>query len=156
MDIYVIFMILLVLATVVGPIAMMRPNPTQRRHERLRRYAREVGLSVKLLPPPALATDTAAPVSVPVYSLALQTQQTRWTLMRAPYTHESHLGDWWQFVGAKPTAAVQERIKSVLDKLPKGVSGLRSGGQQVAIFWREAGEEEDIDQLLQCLRQLGS
>tara|TARA_R110000850_G_scaffold31135_25_gene85981 strand:- start:4837 stop:5307 length:471 start_codon:yes stop_codon:yes gene_type:complete len=152
----VIILIVLVAAMVVGPVAMMQPNRGQRRRERLRQYAREVGISVRLLPPPRLPTDTAAPSAMPVYSLIADTLQPAWSLMRAPYAHESHVQGWWQFLGPKPTEARRQQIEAVLDELPEGVVGLRSGARQLDIFWRENGDEQDIDQLLVCLQKLAA
>ena len=155
MNAIVIILIIFVVAMVVGPVAMMQPTRGQRRREKMRGYAREAGLSVRLLPPPPLATDTDAPAAMPVYSLVAEVRQaSSWTLMRTRYAREGHLGGWWQFVGAKPPEATQRHIEGALDMLPEGVIGLRVGGRQLDIFWRESGDEQDIDQLLKCLRYL--
>ncbi|WP_157471673.1 hypothetical protein [Gilvimarinus agarilyticus] len=149
-----IILIVLVVAMVVGPVAMMQPNSGQRRREHLRQYARESGLTVRLLPPPQQATDSAAPSAMPVYSLVTGTTQPSWSLMRTSYEHESHVQGWWQFLGSKPTDLHRTNIEAVLEELPDGVVGLRSGARQVDIFWRENGEEQAIDQLLSCLKKL--
>ncbi|WP_049721951.1 hypothetical protein [Gilvimarinus polysaccharolyticus] len=147
----VIIVIVLVVAMIVGPVTMMQPSQSQRRREKLRRYAREAGLSVRLLPPPQLATDTQAPAALPVYSKVVDAHHLSWTLMRARYAHESHLRQWWQFVGAKPPEPVQRQIENALDMLPSGVVGLRAGGRQLDIFWQEQGDEHDLEQLLKCM-----
>ncbi|BFM20439.1 hypothetical protein [Gilvimarinus japonicus] len=155
MNMYAIIIIVLVVAMVVGPVAMIQPNRGQRRREQLRGYAQRKGLSVRILPPPQLPTDAQAPGAMPVYSLVSDTPQTtRWTLMRARYAHEGHLASWWLFVGQKPPEPLQRHIEGVLEMLPKGVIGLRATGRQLDIFWGETGGEQEVDQLLKCLHYL--
>lgn len=156
MNVYAVIIILLVVAMIVGPVSMMQPSRSQRRREQLRGRAREMGLKVSLQPPPRLATDTEAPAAMPVYSLITCSAQPCWSLRRTEYAHESHLNEWWQFVGAIPPEPVPSRIKRILSDLPPGVLALRMGSRQLEAFWRESGDEHAITQLLECLRELSN
>jgi hypothetical protein len=156
MNVYAVIVILLVIAMVVGPVSMMQPNRSQRRREQLRRRAREMGLTVSLLPPPPLATDTEPPAAMPVYSLITSSAQPCWSVRRTEYAHESHLNQWWQFVGATPPEPLLSRIQNTLKDLPSGVLALRMSSRQIEAFWRESGDEQAVAQLLECLRELSA
>ncbi|MDO6747291.1 hypothetical protein [Gilvimarinus sp. 1_MG-2023] len=153
MNIVVVIILVLVAAMVIGPVAMLRPSPGQKRRDNLRARARQNGLSVNLRLPPRASTDLEAPSHTPVYSL-ISKGHCNWFLLRTRYAHQAHLNDWWQFVANKPSTAVETFLVQNLDRLPKGVIGVGSQGSELVVFWREIGELEAVDTIGEFLQQL--
>lgn len=154
MNIIVVIVIVLVVAMVIGPVAMLRPSPAQKRRDALRARARQLGLSVHLRVPPATATASESAGHMPAYCLHSKSHAA-WQLLRTDYAHDLHLAQWWQFAGAKPAPAVQDFLVNELEHLPKGVVAITANYREVAVFWREWGEVENVDAIAQFLRQLG-
>lgn len=153
MSAVVVIVVLLVVAMIVGPLAMMRPTPAQKRRDSLRLAARELGLGVGFKRLPARATDTAEPESVPVYSLQVK-GGSHWLLVRSDYAHEMHLLQWWQPVGAPAPEAVTAYLREFLPKLPSDVAALGGQSSQLQVFWKERGDAEVVASIAEFLRGL--
>lgn len=153
MNTMAVIILVLVAAMIIGPVAMLRLSPGQKRRDLLRARARAQGLSVSLRIPPQRPTDTEPAGHMPAYSLVCKGADN-WFLVRTSYAHPLHLNDWWQFVANKPEQKVQAFLAGALQMLPEGVVGVGSQGGELVVFWRESGQEAAVDQISRFLHQL--
>lgn len=90
---------------------------------------------------------------MPAYSLVCK-GAGHWFLVRTSYAHPLHLNDWWQFKANKPDQKVQAFLAEALARLPEGVVGVGSQGDELVVFWRESGEVAAVDEVSRFLHQL--
>ncbi|MDO3386397.1 hypothetical protein QWI17_11160 [Gilvimarinus sp. SDUM040013] len=153
MNYIVVIILLLVVAMVVGPVAMLRPSPAQKKRDALRLRARQLGVAVHLRLPPSAATATEKASHMAAYCIHHKGVGC-WQLVRASFAHEIHLNEWWQFQAAKPGQAVRNFLSQTIDELPRGVVAVTAQGQEVAVYWKEWGEAGNVDQLTGFLQKL--
>ncbi len=148
---WVVLTLIGVVAMVVGPVAMLRLNPAERRQEALRQAARERGLQVRLQPQ---KLEGEATVALPTYLLPAPGEDF-WRLTRARYQHDLHLQGWWQWAeGQRPPQSVQSWLETILARLPASVEVVGSGVTGVYVCWRERGGLEALEQIHICLRYI--
>src|SRR5690606_41858428 len=151
-----ILLLIGIVAMVVGPIMMLQPNAGQRRQEKLRSRATQLGLRVKIVSLPKQPTDSDLPAAIPMYCLPHELRVVNlwpWLLLRGAYAHESNFFEQWVWHGA-PNASVAEQqwLRQHLASLPRSVAAIGSGPEGVCIYWAEAGGEPVLEGLAELLR----
>lgn len=158
MNFWFIGLLIMAVALILGPIAMLRPNPAQKRKEQLRLQASSQGIRFSMRRLPVLKTDMEVPPTVPVYFLpppaAIQSNDD-WILMRTGYEHEGNFYREWEWQGlARPSTAICTSLLQVLPDVPASVPAIAQGKSGTCIFWRETGGELELAKLINLLRTL--
>jgi hypothetical protein len=158
MNFWFYVLLIFIVALVLGPIAMLRPKPGQKRKEQLRLRAAGLGVRFGMRRLPALKTDMEAPALMSVYFLpppvALQSAPD-WVLMRTGYEHEGNFYKEWDWQGpVRPPHTIKDKLALLLPGLPCSVPALIQGKSGTCIFWREAEGEETLMELIGVLRDL--
>lgn len=148
-----IIIIVLVAAMVIGPVAMMRPSPAQKRREAIRAYAFKQGLGVSVRRPPQIPTDLEQPSLLPAYTIKLKGGES-WSLRRAPFSHESHLAQYWHPVQGRASHATEAFLASRLPELSPRVAAVTSATGELAVIWHESYDTDDVDRLRYFLMAL--
>lgn len=151
-----IFLLIGIVAMVVGPLMMLQPSSGQRRQEKLRTRANQLGLRVKIVSLPKQATDSQLPSAIPMYCLPHELQLPNllpWLLLRGAYAHESNFFEQWVWHGeSKASAAEQQWLRQHLASLPRSVAALGSSPEGICVYWAEAGGEPVLEGLAELLR----
>lgn len=150
---FVVILIILVLAMMIGPVLMMKPSPRDRRIAQLRAHATNMGLRVSLQ---RLEQDTFA-----VYELPWAREDNTklvgvdWMLERRTYAHEIHFADWWQWRGqGRPPAAVLPLLQTKMTVLPEGVPAVEATRLGLRCYWSETGGEQRLVELADWLKSV--
>ncbi|UTF60947.1 hypothetical protein [Gilvimarinus sp. DA14] len=146
MNTITIIIMLLVAAMVIGPVAMMRPSPAQKKREAIRAYAFKQGLGVSVRRVPRIATDLEEPPLLPTYSVKVKNGEA-WALRRAPFSHESHLAQYWHFTQGRAASATEDFLCAYLPTLSKRVAAVTSASGELSVAWHESFAEADVDSL---------
>lgn len=158
MNIWFFVILILVISLILGPIAMLRPNPAQKRKEALRQYAADKGLRFTLRKLPKLKTDMEEPDVSPVYYLAPTPQMQAlptWILVRTHYEHEGNFYREWDWHGEhRPTGLVNEKLRIYLPELPGSVAAIAQGDAGTSALWNERGSKDVVDLLARMLNDL--
>lgn len=144
-----IFLLIGIVAMVVGPIMMLQPSASQRRQENLRTRAAHLGLRVKIVSLPQQITESEQPAAIPVYCLPHDPpgkSHSQWLLLRGAFAHEAHFFESWQWHGsAEATPLEQAWLRKNLASLPGSVAALECGQQGICVYWTEAGGEKVLE-----------
>ncbi len=157
MSIGLVIVAIVVVALVVGPVMMMRPNPAQKHKENMRSLARARGVHFSIRNIPQQADEQEKPAAVPVYFFPPEKSQLSpsWMLVRTNYEHEINLLGWWAWRGdARATAAELAVLKAELKVLPESVRAVSSGNGGICVYWEEKGGEPVLQQILGLLESL--
>lgn len=157
MNIWFLLILIVTFAIVLGPIAMLRPSPEQKRKEQMRMYASKQGVRFGLRKLPALKTDMDQPLAIPVYYLppAKNQEVPEWILMRTSYAHESNFYLEWDWQTAvRPSVATCDLLKCYLPQLPVSVPVISHGNLGVCVFWQEKEGVETLNLLIEMLSRL--
>ncbi len=154
MNIWMVLLTIAAVALLVGPVAMMQPSPRQRRLEKLRLGARELGLNMRLEKLHAVKNINKSVEVLPHYILPARKQQP-WQLLRSTYEHESHVAGWWEYLDEKrPAEDVLEKLAVMLEALPNTVKSVTCTTEGFGFFWTEQGDLDDLTQLFDLLKTL--
>lgn len=151
-NLLLIFLIIGVVAMVVGPIMMMQPNAVQRRQETLRTRAMTLGLRVKM--GSLLQSVHAARETLPIYWLPLLdgNGQRQWLLIREAYSHESHFLDYWSWYDKqKASEAEQHWLRENLPYLPDSIKAIAADPQGINVYWSEMEGERGLESIAHFL-----
>ena len=157
MSIALIVILIVTASLILGPLAMMRPDPVQKNKENLRMLARASGVHYSIRNLPKQADEQDAPEPSPVYfAPPSETQNTAsWMLVRTGYEHEIHFLGWWAWQGeARATDAELAVLKEHLQDLPDSVRAINAGGKGVCVYWGEKGGEPVLQQILNLIGAL--
>lgn len=148
---FVIFLLFLVFAMMVGPILLMQPSRRDRRIAALRAKAGDLGITVSL--------QSVESRLEPVYEWRWpRIEKTKrvgveWVLERQSYSHGIHFADWWQWEGPRrPPEAVLPILEERLALLPPSVSKVEATPLGLRCHWPEKGGEPVLQQLTEWLR----
>jgi hypothetical protein len=148
---------LLSMALVVGPMMMLRPDPSQKNKERMRAiaYAKGIRFSIKKLPQQASELEPPAPIAVYFFAPSNRCGDTDWLLIRSSYEHDIHfLGTWeWQKQW-RATPEEQRILAEYLPQLPESVRAVSSGSQGVCVYWPEKGGDVVLELVIALLEEL--
>jgi len=157
-NIWLVVILVVVVALIVGPVMMLKPNPAQQKKEQLRLRAHHSGLRFAMRALPKLKTDMDAPTPMPVYYLppkVLPEDLRDWMLLRTAYAHEGNFYQEWDWHGSdRPDPSTQQSLKDFLPQLPAGVKAIAAGHQGVSVYWDEKNGEEVFPVLLELLTSL--
>jgi hypothetical protein len=157
MNLWLVIIMLLSAALVVGPMMMMRPDPIQKNKERMRAiaYAKGIRFSIKKLPQQASELEPPAPVPVYFFAPTKTCGDTDWVLLRTTYEHEAHfLGHWaWQKQW-RANPEEQRILAEYLPQLPESVRAVSSGSQGVCAYWSEKGGDVVLELVIDLLEAL--
>lgn len=158
MNIWFFIIVIVAFAMVIGPIAMLRPSPTQKRKEQLRLHAASHGLRFSMRRLPALKTDMDQAVAMPAYYLPPKAKpgvNPEWILMRTSYAHEGNFYQEWDWQSdQRPIGSVVELLKKYLPKLPLSVLAITNENLGTCAFWSEKEGIETLDMLIEMLNKL--
>lgn len=157
MSIALIVILIVTVSLILGPLAMMRPDPVQKNKENLRMLARASGVHYSIRNLPKQADEQNAPEPSPVYfAPPSETQNTpSWMLVRTGYEHEMHFLGWWAWQGeTRATDAELAVLKDHLQALPDSVRAISAGGKGVCVYWSEKGGEPVLQQILNLIGAL--
>ena len=157
MNMWLIGILIVVGALILGPIMMLKPNAAQRGREALRTRALKMGLRVSLTSLPRQATAVADPDIISMYCLPLAKTgiEEEWLLLRTTYAHGAHFMDHWQWHGVnRASAAEQASLQHVLPQLPDSVAAVGDGPKGLCLYWTEEGGIDQLEQLLPLMQQL--
>lgn len=156
MNLTLILIIIVTLALIIGPVAMLYPKPEQRRRDQLRLKAREAGLRFTLRKLPPLKTDMEPPRAMTCYYLPPLQQNPspeHWTLMRTAYVHEGNFYRDWDWVGDyRPAPRIVALLRQQVPSLPESVAALDYGSGGIAVFWTEKEGIDLLDHLVSLLK----
>jgi hypothetical protein len=148
---FIVFLLFLVFAMMVGPILLVQPSHRDRRIAALRAKAVELGLKVTL--------QSLERGLTPVYERRWPSLEkskrtnVEWVLERQTYTHGIHFADWWQWLGqGRPPAAVLPILEERLAELPESVSDVEATPLGLRCYWSEKGGEPVLLQLAEWLK----
>lgn len=158
MNIWFLVILIFAIALIIGPIAMMRPKPAQRRKEALRMHAAKHGVRFGMRSPPKLKTAMEEPSPSPVYYLAptaaLQSQPN-WMLVRTDYEHEGNFYNTWDWHGSqRPGPSIIALLRDWLPRLPTSVTVISQGDAGTYVYWSEKEGIELLDTLIKLIREL--
>ncbi|PUA29833.1 MAG: hypothetical protein B0W54_04565 [Cellvibrio sp. 79] len=158
MNIWFFIILILAISLILGPIAMLKPKPAQKRKEALRHYAQGKGLRFTLRKLPKLKTDIEEPGVCPVYYLAPTAQMQglpTWVLVRTQYEHDGNFYREWDWYNEhRPGQAVSEKLRDYLPQLPDSVNVITQGEAGTSVFWSEKEDEGMVDLIVQMLGDL--
>ena len=157
MSIALIVILIVTASLILGPLAMMRPDPVQKNKENLRMLARASRVHYSIRNLPKQADEQDAPEPSPVYfAPPSETQNTAsWMLVRTGYEHEIHFLGWWAWQGeVRATDAELAVLKEHLQALPDSVRAINAGGKGVCVYWGEKGGEAALQQILNLISAL--
>lgn len=153
---FVIFLLFLVFAMMVGPILLVQPSRRDRRIAALRAKAADLGLKVSM----QSLERGVTPVYERRWPSLEKSKRTNveWTLERQTYSHGIHFADWWQWLGqGRPPSAALPVLEGRLAKLPESVSNVESTPLGLRCYWSEQGGESvllDLAEWLQVTTEL--
>jgi hypothetical protein len=154
MSIALIVILIVTVSLILGPLAMMRPDPVQKNKEKLRMLARASGVHYSIRILPKQADEQAVPEPSPVYfAPPSETQNTAsWMLVRTSYEHEIHFLGWWAWQGeARASATELAVLTDSLQDLPDSVRAISAGGKGASVYWSEKGGEPVLQQILSLI-----
>lgn len=157
MSIALIVILIVTASLILGPLAMMRPDPVQKNKENLRMLARASGVHYSIRNLPKQADEQEAPEPSPVYfAPPSETQNTAsWMLVRTSYEHEINFLGWWAWQSeTRATDAELAVLKDHLQALPDSVRAISAGGKGVCVYWGEKGGEPALQQILNLIGAL--
>lgn len=138
----------------------MRPNPDQKRKERIRMAARSMGLSFRITRLPKLPTETTEGETISCYFIEpnpSQLLQPEWTLRRTDYPHESNFYAEWDWSSSvRPSPAVQEYLRGLMISLPRDLKAIGAGPSGTSVYWQEKGDEAVLADILDMLRRISA
>ncbi len=154
MSIWVIAIIVVTIAMVVGPVAMLQPSKRDRRLTELRQVAAQKGIRVRL----ASLQLASGKQDLAVYSLSLPTSDTpydEWLLIHQSFTHEMHFSGQWDWDSSKPPAPsrMHEGLQQYIQQADSHIVGIEVTQHSVGVYWSEKGVSVDhIESLLQQVK----
>jgi len=163
--------IVMILGFVVGPIMWVIPTKRDKRIAKLRNYAAQAGVRVRLVARsslPGISEAEGSPVNLVRYSinwdpegddaetvLSCKIENSPWRLQVGKIEHESHFSGQWEW--AKDLVADQKWhifLRETLNTLPRGVLVIENTPYDLAIFWQEKGSNSEVDRLVEILKTL--
>jgi type II secretory pathway pseudopilin PulG len=154
MSLWVIVIIVVTIAMVVGPVAMLQPSKRDRRLTELRQAAAQKGIRVRL----ASLQLASGKQNLAVYSVSLPTSDTpyhEWLLIHQSFVHEMHFSGQWDWDNAQSPAPshMHAGLQQYIQQLDQHIVGIEVTQHSVGVYWSERGATiEHIESLLQQVK----
>jgi hypothetical protein len=131
--------IILIIAVALAPLSHFVPSKTQRKAARLREYAALQGLFVEFrdLPNQKLKARGGSLAHTIYYGRRIR------SALEGPPQRLCWLFEQGQWIGSPARVAVPEAVLT----LPDGVLAASADRESCGIYWLEAGDEAEIDQI---------
>lgn len=161
----------LILGFVVGPIMWVLPSKRDKRIAKLRNYAAQEGVRVRLVARsslPGISEAEGSSVNLVRYSINWDSESDDaetassskvvnlpWRLQVGRIEHEAHFSGNWEW--AKDLIAGQKwhrSLREILTALPDDVHVIENTPYDLAIFWQEKGSNSEVDRLVEILKTL--
>ena len=165
-----IAVVILAMASVVGPILWIMPSKYQLKVAKMRQSALQHGLRVMMNDiPPRAYCDNGERRWIAVYYLPWSAReqdtaaakqvrkisQQPWRLVYEKLDHELHFSEHWQWSEALVAPAPwQLALRGLLAALPPGVCAVENNRQGLAIYWNERGDEQNVAVIATLLHRL--
>lgn len=153
MSIWAVVIIVITIAMVVGPVAMMRPSKRDQRLTDFRQVAAQKGIRVRL----ASLTLATGQQALAVYSKISQKADESyapWLLIQQSFGHELHFSDHWDWDNTKAQAPanIQPALREYIATLDESIKGIEVTKHSVGLYWTEQRLSiEQIEALLDDL-----
>jgi len=146
-------MILLAVALVIGPVLWMKPSRGQARQARIRLKARELGLDVRLteLPQTHRAAVRREDVRQGVVYRSMVYDPRKVLALSHRLIRDA---DKWEAEGDALPASLQRVLDQAREQLPASVVAIELGPQGPGVYWREVGDEGEVEQIAVQLQAL--
>jgi hypothetical protein len=156
-------LIALVLLVILSPLMWFRQSPRQKLIIDMRKKASSLGLVVNLSSSPA-AREAAARFDCVAYMLpwisgtepSPKPRMESWLLVSHSTRGDSSLWPEWRWISRKASSCLTDIIEITLSRLPANVNALEARANGLVVYWKEAGELQDvivIHKLLSALRK---
>lgn len=138
MSVWAIVIIVVTIAMVVGPVAMLRPSKRDSRLTDLRQAAAQKGIRVRL----ASLVLSAKSQDLAVYSLSFEKSEEvhpQWLIVQQSFTHDVHFsGQWdWAEKSAAAPRSQHDALLAFLASLDPSILGVEVTAHTVALYWQE-------------------
>ena len=149
-NILVGLLVVVSVSLIVGPIVWMRPSPRQRQLARLRSYALSLGMRPEQMPVPKALQHYGYPSTLLKYRM--QGHGVRWPEEGASWLAftvpgEAAGGLRW-YTGDVYQRGPESLLEGVTNtSLPKGLCAIEADINGVGIYWHEAGDTGQVDEL---------
>lgn len=140
----------IVIALVLSPIFWVMPSPRQKRQMLLRQRAMALGLQVKVCDLPQnhrAKVRKERPEQGVVYRLPWRSPDANGESFNYLSLRNEQLAD-------TPPAAVKELMLTALEAMAEPVVALEFNGSGLAVYWRENGSVELVEQIVEHLKSL--
>jgi len=144
----VYLLIFLVVALVIGPVIWIRPSPREKQQQRLRNFAKQLGLQVHMRPIPHPRDDAERKFDANIMAYIRP-----WTELERKKTLPRNF-----IMGKSPgeEAWALYRTKNMLHEndiqgLPVSSQILEVNAEGVILYWRESGNEDRVQALANAL-----
>ncbi len=143
--------IFLIVCMVLGPVMMLQLSPAQRRKANLRNKAVALGMVVQYsdMPGqkvrPGRATEKGISYSIRCADLTGNKKKELfvWCLLRG----DSDTQWCWREPDGAPEIACQNMLSEKAAELPVVVRAMEYRNNQLTIYWKEQGTEQDVEQI---------
>ena len=143
-----IIWIILIIAVAVAPLVSALPSEAQRYEAKIRAYAMEQGITIKLGQTPEIPARFRLPagLSLVAYRRRRPKRDQRFDESRLAV---KSLGNW-------VSVPLEKRVSEALLSLPDGAWIAELGVDYVSVFWDEKGDIDAVDAVIATLEHLES
>ncbi|WP_447528340.1 MULTISPECIES: preprotein translocase subunit YajC [unclassified Vreelandella] len=146
-----------VLMFIVSPVMWLKPSPRQKRQVKLRAYARQQKVGVKMASPPLHGFKGTMPAYRWAY--AQNAPGPDFVLLRESHASEAldtfHAGWRWRIAPLRPLPEEAEAaLKALLERLPKDALVIESNAQTLTLWWWESQDAARFESYLTAFRAI--
>jgi len=154
-------LIVLVLLVILSPLMWFRQSPRQKLIIDMRKKALSLGLVVNLSSSPA-SREEAARLDCVAYMLlwvsgtepSPKPYMENWLLVSNSTRGDSSLWSEWRWISSKANSCLTDIIEITLSGLPFNVNALEARANGLVVYWKEAGELQDVIVIHKLLSEL--
>ena len=141
----------LVLAMMLGPVLLLKPNKRQDQLAKMRSEALSLGMKVSMgkLQEPVAVYTMSWPASPNTYY-----GDAEWLLQRKNYQHPIHLNGVWDWHDSQAKDAVVKKLVDSLDSLPDSVQAITATRNGLGLYWQEKGGQPQLQNLAEWLDRM--
>ncbi|WP_295801981.1 hypothetical protein [uncultured Microbulbifer sp.] len=149
-----LFMILLAVTLVIGPVMWLKPSSRDRRLASLRQSAASSGLKVQMVSLPASQGEGTAAVYFSQWRNPRRLQ-TGWGLELQRMSHEMHFDDVWDWrKGRQAPELAKKPLKELLERLPADATAILCNDSGLGVQWKERSGDGGLKAIQSALSDL--